>query len=141
MCRYYSSMLQGFKQFILKGNVVDLAVAVVIGSAIGNLVTSLVKGIIFPLIGSFGGWPDFSTLTFTFNNSKFLIGDFLNALMSFLIIAAVIYFFIAVPINKLAEIAKVTKPAPADKTCSECLSLIPSKARRCKFCTAIQKKK
>lgn len=133
-------MLQGFKQFILKGNIVDLAVGVVIGSSIGGLVSALVKDLITPLIGAFGGTPDFSTLSFTLNNSKFLIGDFLNSLLSFLIIAVVIYFFIVVPMEKLANATKVVKPAPADKTCTDCLSLIPSGAKRCKFCAALQKK-
>lgn len=131
-------MLQGFKQFILKGNVVDLAVGVVIGVAFGSLVTALVKDLITPLIAAFGGTPDFSALSFTINNSKFLIGDFINALLSFLINAAVIYFFVVLPMNKLIATTKKEKPVdPTTKKCPECLSLIPVEARRCAFCTSI----
>lgn len=134
-------MIQGFKQFILKGNVVDLAVGVVIGGAFGSIVTSLVKDIITPAIGAIGGQPDFSRISFTINNSKFLIGDFLNSVISFLIIAAVIYFFVITPMNKLMEVTRKEKPVdPTTKKCPECLSIIPLEARRCAFCTSILKK-
>lgn len=135
-------MLKGFRDFIMRGNVIDLAVAVVIGGAFGNIVSALVKDLITPLIGALGGKPDFSGVYFTVNNSKFLIGDFLNALISFLIIAAVIYFFVVLPMNKLmARIKQGEKVDPSDKTCPECMSLIPAKARRCKYCSAVLKAK
>jgi large conductance mechanosensitive channel len=98
-----ASVLKGFKDFIMRGNVVDLAVAVVIGAAFGAIVTALVKDIITPIIAAIGGKPDFSELTFTINNSKFLYGDFINAIISFLIIAAAIYFLVVMPLNKFAE--------------------------------------
>lgn len=136
-------MLKDFKKFILRGNVVDLAVAVVIGAAFGAVVTGLVKDIITPLIAAIGGQPDFSGLSFTINNSKFLYGEFLNAVISFLILAAVIFFFVVNPLNKL--MAKV-KPSdevekPAERECPECLSGIPAAAKRCKYCTAVSKAK
>jgi large conductance mechanosensitive channel len=131
-------MLQGFKNFILKGNVVDMAVGVVIGVAFGNVVTALVKDLVTPLIGAFGGTPDFSAFSFTINNSKFMIGEFINSLISFLSIAVVIYFGVVMPMNKIMEKMKSGKSVdPTEKACSECLSLIPMKARRCKFCTAV----
>jgi large conductance mechanosensitive channel len=134
-------MLKGFKEFILKGNVVDLAVGVVVGVAFGAVVTALVKDIITPLIAAIGGKPDFSALSFTINHSEFLIGDFLNSLISFLIIAAVIYFLVMVPMNKLIAITKKSKPIdPTTKKCPECLSIIPLGAKRCPFCTSILKK-
>ncbi len=96
-------MLKGFKDFIMRGNVVDLAVAVVIGAAFGAIVTALVKDIITPIIAAIGGKPDFSELTFTINHSRFLYGDFINAIISFLIIAAAIYFVVVLPLNRFAE--------------------------------------
>lgn len=131
-------MLQGFKDFIMKGNVVDLAVGVVIGVAFGSVVTALVKGFVMPLIGVFGGTPDFSTVSFTVNGSVFPIGEFINALLSFLIIAAVIYFFVVVPMNKvMAKMKAGENTDPTEKPCPECLSAMPIKARRCKTCTAV----
>lgn len=131
-------MFKQFKQFILKGNVVDLAVGVVIGASFGTVVTALVKGIVTPLIGAFGGAPDFSSLVFTVNGSKFLIGEFINALLSFLINASVIYFFVVVPMNKLISMSKKEKPAdPTTRDCPECTSEIPLAAKRCMHCTAI----
>lgn len=134
-------MLKDFKKFILRGNVVDLAVAVVIGAAFGAVVTALVKDLITPLIAAIGGQPDFSGLSFTINNSKFLYGEFLNAIISFLILASVIFFFVVNPLNKL--MAKV-KPSdeiekPSERECPECLSGIPAAASRCKYCTATSK--
>jgi len=130
-------MLKGFRDFLLRGNVVDLAVAVVIGSAFGAIVNALVKDLITPLIGAIGGQPDFSNIVFTINKSDFLIGDFLNALISFLIIASVIYFLVVLPMNGIVKKLKSgEKFDPMEKTCPECLSLIPLKAKRCKFCTA-----
>jgi large conductance mechanosensitive channel len=132
-------MLKGFKEFILRGNVVDLAVAVVIGGAFGAIVNALVKDLLTPLIAALVGKPDFSALTFTINNSKFLYGDFLNAVVSFVLIAAAIYFFIVVPVNAInARTRKPAAPAaPATKECPECLSVIPIAARRCAHCTSV----
>jgi large conductance mechanosensitive channel len=130
--------MKGFKQFLLRGNVVDLAVGVVIGAAFGAVVTALVKDLLTPLIAALVKQPDFSDLSFTLNGSKFLYGEFVNALLSFLIIAAAVYFLVVLPINAL--IARTRKePVPADPTtrkCPECLSEIPLEARRCAFCTA-----
>ena len=122
----------------MKGNVVDLAVGVVIGVAFGAVVNGLVKDLITPLIGAIGGQPDFSGLTFTVNNSKFLYGDFINAIVSFLIIAAVIFFFVVKPLNKLQERAAKNKTPvdPIEKKCPECLSEIPKAAKRCMYCTS-----
>jgi large conductance mechanosensitive channel len=131
-------MLKGFKQFILKGNVVDLAIGVVIGVSFGAVVTALVKDIITPLIAAIGGKPDFSALSFTINHSQFLFGDFLNNLISFVIIALVIYFLVVLPMNKLISLTKKEKPIdPTTKKCPECLSIIPLGAKRCPFCTSI----
>lgn len=131
-------MIHGFKQFILKGNVVDLAVGVVVGVAFGSVVTALVKDVITPIIGAIGGKPDFSGISFTINNSKFLVGDFLNAVISFVIIAAVIYFFVVIPMNKLIAATRKEKPVdPTTKKCPECLSVIPLEAKRCAFCTSV----
>lgn len=130
--------MKGFKQFLLRGNVVDLAVGVVIGAAFGGVVTALVKDLLTPLIAALVKQPDFSALTFTINNSKFLYGEFINALLSFVIISAAVYFFVVLPINAL--IARTRRdPAPADPTtrkCPECLSEIPINARKCAFCTS-----
>lgn len=131
-------MLKGFRDFIMKGNVVDLAVAVVVGGAFGSLVNALVKDLITPLIGAFGGTPDFSNLYFEVNGSKFLIGDFLNAFISFLIVAAVIYFLVVTPMNKMmAKLKKGESIDSTEKICPECLSQIPIKAKRCRFCAVI----
>jgi large conductance mechanosensitive channel len=131
-------MIKGFRDFILRGNVVDLAVAVVIGAAFGAVITAFVADIITPLIAAIFGQPDFSQLTFTINGSKFLYGAFINAIISFLLIAAAIYFVVVVPMNKLAE-RRARGQAPADATtkqCPECLSEIPVEAKRCAFCTS-----
>jgi len=131
--------LKGFRAFLLRGNVVDLAVAVVIGAAFGTIVLAFVKDLVTPLIAAIGGQPDFASLSFTINNSKFLYGDFLNALIAFVLIAAVIYYFVVLPINAL--IARSRKEPPADPTtkkCTECLSEIPIGAKRCAFCTQPQ---
>ena len=130
-------MLSGFRQFILRGNVIDLAVAVVIGAAFGAVVTALVKDLLTPLIGAVIGKPDFSALVFTVNGSPILIGDFLNAVISFLLIAAAVYYAIIVPVNAInARRNRGQAPAdPTTKKCPECLSEIPVAARRCAFCT------
>jgi large conductance mechanosensitive channel len=131
-------MLQDFKKFILRGNVVDLAVAVVIGAAFGAIVTALVKDIVTPLIAAIVGKENFSNLYFTINKSKFMYGDFLNAVVSFLLIASVIFFLVIQPLNKFVALSNRNKaPAePTEKKCPECLSNIPKDATRCAFCTS-----
>lgn len=134
-------ILKGFRDFILRGNVIDLAVAVIIGSAFNGIVTAFVKDLITPLIAAIGGKRDFSNIYFTINNSRFMVGDFLNTLISFLIIATVIYFLLVLPMNQIVKSIQAGKeaPEPDEKHCPECLSMIPKKARRCKYCTAVQK--
>ena len=130
-------MLDGFKKFILRGNMVDLAVGVVIGSAFSALVNALVKDLLTPLISAVAKSPDFADLYFRVNGSKFMYGEFLNALISFLLVAAAVYFFVVVPLN--AFIKRVRKGASEEitkKTCPQCLSDIPAKATRCAFCTS-----
>ena len=130
-------MIKQFKEFILRGNLVDLAVAVVIGTAFGAVVSAFVRDLVTPLIAAIGGKPDFSQLTVTLNDSRFLYGDFINALLAFLIVAAVVFFFVIRPVNLLMTRRKV-EPATDVPTrgCPECLSEIPVPARRCAFCTA-----
>jgi len=129
--------MSGFKKFLLRGNVVDLAVAVVIGAAFGALVTALVKDLITPIIGLFGGLPDFSAWSFTVNGSKFMIGDFINAALAFIVLAAVIYFLVVMPMQHLFDRSKPqTPPEPETKLCPHCLSKIPQAASRCAFCTS-----
>jgi large conductance mechanosensitive channel len=128
--------LGGFKKFILRGNVVDLAVGIVIGAAFSGVVQALVKDIITPLIGAFGGQPDFSAWVVTVGNARLLVGDFLNALLSFLLLALVVYFFVVLPVTRLMDRYKPeAKPAPT-KDCPECTHSIPAAARRCPDCTA-----
>jgi large conductance mechanosensitive channel len=133
-------MLQGFKQFILRGNVLDLAVAVVMGVAFGAVVAALVKDLITPLIAAIVGKPDFSAIEFTINGSRFPIGDFINAVVSFILIAAAVYFLIVLPMNAvLAQMRRgEVSPDPTSKKCRECLSDVPIAARRCAFCTVAQ---
>jgi len=130
--------MKGFRQFILRGNVVDLAVGVVMGAAFGTVVSALVKDFLTPLIAALVGKPDFSAMGFEVNGTKFPIGDFINALISFLLIAAAVYFFVVLPVNAL--IARVKRgeapPDPTTKKCPECLSDIPIAARKCAFCTS-----
>jgi large conductance mechanosensitive channel len=130
-------VLSGFKQFILRGNVIDMAVGVVIGAAFGGVVTALTKDLLTPLIAALVGKPDFSAVSFTVHGTVFPVGDFINAAISFLLIAAAVYFFVVTPVNAL--IARMRKaPAPADPTtkkCPECLSEIPIDARRCAHCS------
>lgn len=129
-------MLKGFKQFVLRGNVVDLAVGVVVGASFSNIVNALVKDLITPFISAIAKSPDFSGLFFTINGSKFMYGDFLNSLISFLLIAVAVYFFVMTPINYLISKSKKEAPAdPASKKCPECLSEIPIGATRCAHCT------
>lgn len=129
-------MLSGFRAFLLRGNVVDLAIAVVIGAAFGAVVTAFVTDLITPLIAAIGGQPNFAGLYFTVNKSRFLYGAFINALLSFIIIAAVIYFFVVVPYNRLMErFRPQPEPAPT-RECPFCLSNMPAAATRCPFCTS-----
>ncbi len=133
-------MLDGFKKFILRGNVVDMAVGVVVGAAFGGVVTELTKAFLMPLIQLVVGKPDYSNLKFSIHNTPFPIGDFINACISFLLISAAVYFFVVVPVNMLlARMHKNDKPAdPTTKKCTECLSEIPIAARRCSHCTQPQ---
>ena len=130
-------MLSGFKQFILRGNVVDLAVGVVIGAAFGTVVTALVKDFINPLIALLVGKPDFTGISFSVRGTVFPIGDFFTAVVSFLLVAAAIYFFVVTPINALVARSRrsAVPPDPTTKKCPECLSEIPIDARRCSHCT------
>ena len=131
-------MLKDFKQFLLRGNVVDLAVGVVIGAAFGTVVTSLVSDLLTPLISAVAKVPDFSNLVFTINGSKFMFGHFLNALISFVLVAAAVFFFIVKPMNMLISRSRKEPPAdPTTKKCSECLSEIPIAAKRCSHCAEI----
>jgi large conductance mechanosensitive channel len=130
--------MKGFKQFLLRGNVVDLAVGVVIGAAFAAVVAAFVKDLLTPLIAALVGKPDFSALFFEVNGSKFLYGDFINALLAFLLVAAAVYYLVVLPVNALVQRSR-NASAPADPTtmkCPECLSEIPIAARRCAFCTA-----
>jgi large conductance mechanosensitive channel len=133
-------MLKGFKDFLMRGNVVDLAVAVVIGGAFGAVVTALVKDLVTPLVAAIFGKPDFSAIVFELNGSKFLLGDFVNAVVAFLMVATAIYFFVVLPVNTV--MARIKRgdvpPDPTTKKCPECLSEIPLAARRCAFCTSVQ---
>jgi large conductance mechanosensitive channel len=130
-------MLKDFREFILRGNLIDLAVAVVVGTAFAAVITSLVEDLMTPLIGALGGEPNFSALTFTINESRFRYGDFINALLAFLIVSAVLFFFVIKPVNAL--LSRLRTEPPVDQLthkCPECLSEIPVEARRCAFCTA-----
>ena len=131
-------MLSGFRQFLLRGNVIDLAVAVVIGGAFGAVVAALVKDLLTPLIAAIIGTPDFSALTFTVNNSRFLVGDFVNAVLSFVLVAAAVYYVVVIPVNAITERRNrgLAPPDPTTKKCPECLSEVPIAARRCAFCTS-----
>jgi large conductance mechanosensitive channel len=127
--------MEGFKKFLLRGNLVDLAVAVVIGVAFNAVIQALIADLITPIISAIFGKPSFSNLTFTVNHSTFKYGSFINALLSFLIIAAVVYFLVVVPAGKVLEIAARKKEA-SERDCPECLSEIPIAATRCMYCTA-----
>jgi large conductance mechanosensitive channel len=127
--------MKGFKQFLLRGNVVDLAVGVVIGAAFAGLVSAIVKDLLTPLIGAIARMPDLSGLSFAINSSKFLYGDFLNALLAFVMASAAVYFLVVLPVNKLMASVK-RLPEPTTRKCSECLSDIPLQASRCKFCSS-----
>jgi large conductance mechanosensitive channel len=129
--------INDFKAFLLRGNVVDLAVGIIIGAAFGTVVSALVKDLITPLIAAIVKQPDFSALHFTIRGSVFLFGDFLNALVSFLIIAAVVFFFVVRPVNALIARSKTEPPPdPTTRDCPYCLSTIPIAATKCSFCTS-----
>jgi large conductance mechanosensitive channel len=130
--------MKGFKQFLLRGNVVDLAVGVVIGVAFGAVVTEFVKDLLTPFIAALVGKPDFSAYSFELNGSKFLYGSFVNAVISFVLVAGAVYFFIVLPMNKLVEWSRRAEatPDPTTKKCPECLSEIPIAARRCAHCSS-----
>ncbi len=128
--------MKGFRDFILRGNVVDLAIAVVVGAAFSGIVTALVKDLITPLIGIFGGFS-FPNWSFTVNKSVFAIGDFINSILSFLIIASVVYFLVVLPVNELMKRVHKEKAAdPTTRECPYCCNTIPMKATRCGFCTS-----
>ncbi|MFH1401993.1 MAG: large conductance mechanosensitive channel protein MscL [Parcubacteria group bacterium] len=130
------SILKEFKQFLLRGNVVDLAVGVVVGAAFGTVISALVKDLLTPLISAIAKVPDFSGLSFTINGSRFMYGDFINAFISFLLIAATIFFFVIKPMNMLVSRSrKGPSEDPTTKKCPECLSEIPIGAKRCSRCT------
>jgi large conductance mechanosensitive channel len=131
-------ILAEFKEFILRGNVVELAVAVVVGAAFGAVVAALVRDILTPLIAAVFGQPDFSDLKFTLNKSQFLYGDFLNSVIAFVSIAAAVFFFVVKPLNYLVERRRRGEDGDEteDRPCPECLSTIPREATRCAFCTA-----
>jgi len=132
-------MLSEFRAFVLRGNVVDLAVGVVIGAAFTAVVNALVGGLITPLIAAVGGEPDFAALSFRINGSVFRYGAFLNELVTFFLVAAVLFFAVVKPVNTLmARFRPETPPDAPTRDCSECLSSIPAAARRCAFCTAEQ---
>ncbi len=130
--------MKGFQQFILRGNVVDLAVGVVIGAAFGTVVAAFVKDLLTPLIAALVGKPDFSGFYFELNGSRFLYGDFINAVISFLLVAAAVYYFVVLPINALIQrYRKEPTPDPTTRKCPECLSEIPLGASRCAHCTVV----
>jgi large conductance mechanosensitive channel len=129
--------MKDFKEFLLRGNLVDMAVGVVIGLAFAAVITALVADLITPLIAAIGGKPDFAGLTFTVNGSHFLYGSFINALIAFVVIAAVIFFLVLKPVNRLMAARRTESPVAAEtRPCPECLSEIPLAATRCAFCTA-----
>lgn len=131
------SAAKEFREFILRGNVVDLAVGVIIGGAFGGIVTAFTKDIITPLIGIFGGVPKFDALHFTINKSQFLIGDLINVVIAFLLLAAIVFFLVVKPVNHLMTLMKTeTSPESPTRECPYCVSSIPVKATKCAFCTA-----
>ena len=132
-----ASMLTDFRQFVVRGNLIELAVAVVIGTAFAAVVASFVEDLVTPLIAAIGGESDFSALTFEINGSRFRYGDFINALLAFLLVAAVLFFLVIRPANALLARAQSEQPEDEDsRKCPECLSQIPNEARRCAYCTA-----
>lgn len=132
-------LFQEFKQFVLRGNVIDLAIAVVIGAAFGDVIKALIADIITPIVAAIFGKPNFGALVFSIHKSRFLYGDFINVVITFVTIAAAVFFFVVRPVNILmARYKKQPEPDAPSKDCPECLSSIPAGARRCAFCTAAQ---
>ncbi|HLK87816.1 MAG TPA: large conductance mechanosensitive channel protein MscL [Candidatus Binataceae bacterium] len=128
--------MSGFKEFLLRGNVVDMAVGIVVGAAFGTVVSAFVKDLLTPFIAAVVQTPDFSNIAFTINSSRFMIGDFVNQLISFLLVAAAVYFAVVLPVNRL--LARLNPPAaPTTKTCPECATEIPIAAKRCAHCTSV----
>jgi large conductance mechanosensitive channel len=127
--------MKGFKEFLLRGNVVDMAVGIVIGAAFGTVVSAFVKDLLTPFIAAIVKKPNFSAIAFTLNSSKFMIGDFVNQIISFILIAAAVYFAVVLPVNKLISRSRPAA-APTTRKCPECLSEIPIEARRCAHCTS-----
>ena len=131
------TLLKDFRQFLLRGNVVDLAVAIVVGTAFVAVVNALVRDILTPIIAAIVGKPDFSQLDFTIHSSRFLYGDLINFVIAFISVAAAVFFFVVVPVNALiARSRKEPPPDPTVRKCPECVSEIPAEARRCRYCTA-----
>ena len=131
------NLVRDFKQFLLRGNVVEVAVAIVVGSAFVAVINALVRDILTPIVAAIVGRPDFSQLNFTIHNSRFLYGDLLNFVIAFVSVATVVFFFVVVPMNHvLARYSKEPSPDPTMRKCPECLSEIPVEAHRCRFCTA-----
>jgi large conductance mechanosensitive channel len=130
--------MKGFKQFMLRGNVVELAVAVVMGAAFGAVVTALVKDLVTPLIAAIVGAPDFSAIAVTVNGSKLMLGDFVNAVIAFVLVSTAVYFFIVLPVNALTARMRrgEAAPDPTTKKCPECMSEVAIAARRCAYCTS-----
>jgi large conductance mechanosensitive channel len=129
------ALMKDFKAFLLRGNLVDMAVGIVIGVAFTAVVTALVGDIVTPIIGAFGGQPDFSGLSFTINGSHFKYGAFINALLSFVLVAAVLFYVVVKPVNALIA-RRAGTPEPTTRPCPQCLSEIPLAAKRCAFCTS-----
>jgi large conductance mechanosensitive channel len=128
--------MSGFKEFLLRGNVIDMAVGIVVGAAFGTVVSAFVKDLLTPFIAAVVRKPDFSNIAFTINSSKFMVGDFINQLISFLLIAGAVYFAVVMPVSKLMLRLK-PPPPPTTKPCPECLSEIPIMARRCAHCGSL----
>jgi large conductance mechanosensitive channel len=130
-------ILKGFKDFILRGNAVELAVGVVIGAAFNNLIQAIVRDLLTPLIGAFVREPNFSAMSFTINGSRFMYGDLINTLISFLLVAVAIYFFVIIPMNVFMERTYGKSKKPSIKKCPECLSDVPNEAKRCAHCSQL----
>jgi len=130
--------MKGFKEFMLRGNVVELAVAVVMGAAFTAVVTAFVKDLLTPIIAAIVGAPDFSAIALSINGSKLMVGDFMNALFAFLMVGVAVYFFVVLPVNALTARMRrgEVPPDPTTKKCPECMSEIAIAARRCAFCTS-----
>ncbi|MBM2810712.1 MAG: large conductance mechanosensitive channel protein [Chloroflexi bacterium] len=128
----------GFKKFLLRGNVVDLAVGLVVGAAFGSVVQALVRDFLNPLIGLLGGSGNLAEIVFTVRNSHFLVGDFLGVMLNFLLVAVLVYYLVVVPVNRLRDRFESQPPPPAPtRECPECLSKVPARARRCPQCTSV----